>query len=63
MYNKRKGSDIGIKEINKNGGKVKITVTQNFGTQNLIEIYSDYVAKKIRDLLRLEREKKDEENS
>ena len=44
-------------------GRVKITVTRSFGSQNLLEIYSDYVAKKIRELLRLERENKDEDNS
>lgn len=43
--------------------KVKIVVTRSFGTQNLLEIYADYVAKKIRELLRLEREGKDEKNS
>ena len=47
----------------KNEGRVKISVTRNFGTQNLMEIYSDYVAKKIRELLRQERKNKDEENS
>jgi len=44
-------------------GRVKITVTRNFGTQNLLEIYADYVAKKIKDLLRQERGKNDEEKS
>lgn len=44
-------------------GRVKITVTRSFGTQNLLEIYADYVAKKIKDLLRQEREKNDEEKS
>ncbi len=44
-------------------GRVKITVTRSFGTQNLLEIYADYVAKKIKDLLRQERGKNDEEKS
>ena len=52
-----------INKKEKNEERVKITVTRSFGTQNLFEIYSDYVAKKIRELLRLERENKDEENS
>ena len=54
---------VTINKKEKNEGRVKITVTRSFGTQNLLEIYSDYVAKKIRELLRLERENKDEENS
>lgn len=54
---------MSLKINEKDGGRVKITVTRSFGTQNLIEIYSDYVAKKIRELLRQERGKKDEENS
>ena len=54
---------VTISEKEKNEGRVKITVTRSFGTQNLMEIYSDYVAKKIRELLRLERENKDEDNS
>lgn len=60
-----KGREVSvtISEKEKNEGRVKITVTRSFGTQNLMEIYSDYVAKKIRELLRLERENKDEENS
>ena len=44
-------------------GRVKITVTRSFGTQNLLEIYANYVAKKIKDLLRKERGKNDEEKS
>ena len=60
-----KGREVSvtISEKEKNEGRVKITVTRSFGSQNLLEIYSDYVAKKIRELLRLERENKDEENS
>ena len=54
---------VTIKEKGKKGGRVKITVTRTFGNQNLIEIYSDYVAKKIKELLRQEREKNDEDNS
>ncbi len=51
-----------IKNTGKNN-KVEIVVTRSFGSQNLLNIYADYVAKKIKDLLRLEREKKDEKNS
>ena len=60
-----KGREVSvtISEKEKNEGRVKITVTRSFGSQNLLEIYSDYVAKKIRELLRLERENKDEDNS
>lgn len=60
-----KGREVSvtINEKEKNEGRVKITVTRSFGSQNLLEIYSDYVAKKIRELLRLERENKDEDNS
>ena len=43
--------------------KVKFIVSRTFGKQNLFEIYSDYVAKKIKNILRQEREKKDEEKS
>ena len=50
--------NVSINEKDKNGGRVKITVTQSFGTQNLIEIYSDYAAKKIRDTVRAEDEQK-----
>ncbi|MBO5213139.1 MAG: hypothetical protein J6B60_06320 [Clostridia bacterium] len=52
-----------INKKEKNEGRVKITVTRCFGTENLIEIYSDYVAKKIRELLHLKRENKDEDKS
>ena len=52
-----------IKEKEKNEGRVKITVTRSFGTQNLLEIYADYVAKKIKTLLRQEKGKNDEEKS
>ena len=60
-----KGREVSvtINEKGKKGGRVRIVVTRTFGNQNLIEIYSDYVAKKIRELLRLERENKDEDNS
>ena len=51
-----------IKNTGKNN-KVEIVVTRSFGTQNLLEIYADYVAKKIKDLLRQERGKNDEEKS
>ena len=54
---------VTINEKEKNEGRVKITVTRSFGTQNLMDIYSDYVAKKIKEILRKERGKKDEENS
>lgn len=54
---------VTINEKGKKGGRVKIAVTRTFGNQNLIEIYSDYVAKKIKELLRQEREKNDEDNS
>jgi hypothetical protein len=40
--------------------KVKMVITRSFGTQNLLELYADYVAKKIKDMLRLERGKKGE---
>ena len=36
--------------------RVKIIVSRSFGTQNIIEIYSDYVAKKIRDKIRIKKE-------
>ena len=42
---------------------MKITVKQGFGSQDLIEIYSDYVAKKIRDMVRREDGQKKEENN
>ena len=60
-----KGREVSvtINEKGKKGGRVRIVVTRTFGNQNLIEIYSDYVAKKIKELLRQEREKNDEENS
>ena len=54
---------VTINEKGKKGGRVRIVVTRTFGNQNLIEIYSDYVANKIKELLRLEREKNDEDNS
>ena len=40
-----------------------MVITRSFGTQNLLELYADYVAKKIKDMLRLEREKKGEQNT
>ena len=43
--------------------KVKFIISRTFGKQNLLEIYSDYVAKKIKNILRQERAKKDEEKS
>ena len=60
-----KGREVSvtINEKGKKGGRVRIVVTRTFGNQNLIEIYSDYVAKKIKELLRPEREKNDEDNS
>lgn len=60
-----KGREVSvtINEKEKKGGRVRIVVTRTFGNQNLIEIYSDYVAKKIKELLRQEREKNDEDNS
>lgn len=60
-----KGREVSvtINEKGKKGGRVRIVVTRTFGNQNLIEIYSDYVAKKIKELLRQEREKNDEDNS
>ena len=54
---------VTIKKKGKNNGRVKIIVTRTFGTQNLIEVYSDYVAKKIKELLRQERGKNNEGNS
>ena len=42
---------------------MKITVTRSFGTQDLIEIYSDYVARKIRDKVRKEGGQKKEKDS
>lgn len=50
-------------ENNEKTKKVKITVTRTFGTHCLLEIYTDYVAKKIKDILRKERGKKDEEKA
>ena len=41
---------IAKKEAKEN--KVRITVQRSFGTQNLMEIYSDYVAKQIRKTVR-----------
>ena len=60
-----KGREVSvtIKKKGKNNGRVKIIVTRTFGTQNLIEVYSDYVAKKIKELLRQERGKNNEDNS
>ena len=60
-----KGREVSvtINEKGKKGGRVRIVVTRTFGNQNLIEIYSDYVAKKIKELLRQERKKNDEDNS
>ena len=60
-----KGREVSvtINEKGKKGGRVRIVVTRTFGNQNLIEIYSNYVAKKIKELLRQEREKNDEDNS
>ena len=43
--------------------KVKITISRTFGTHNFLEVYANYVAKKIKDILRKERGKKDEEKS
>ena len=51
-------ANINIKEKE---NKVKTTVSRSFGTHNLLELYADYVAKKIKDILRKERGKKDEE--
>lgn len=45
--------NVNIKKEEK-AGKVNITVTRSFGTQNLLDLYADYVAKKIRETLRLE---------
>ena len=53
-------ANINIKEKE---NKVKITVSRTFGTHNLLELYADYVAKKIKDILRKERGKKDEEKA
>ena len=53
-------ANINIKEKE---NKVKITVSRTFGAHNLLELYADYVAKKIKDILRKERGKKDEEKS
>ena len=60
-----KGREVSvtIKKKGKNNGRVKIIVTRTFGTQTLIEVYSDYVAKKIKELLRQERGKNNEDNS
>lgn len=41
--------------------KVNIIVSRRFGFQNFLEIYSDYVAKKIREMVRVKKE--DEEKS
>ena len=49
-------------ENNEKTKKVKITVTRTFGTHCLLEIYTDYVAKKIKDNLRKEGGKKDEKD-
>ena len=41
-------------DVKKEEGTIKtvINVTRTFGTQTLMEIYSDYVANQIRDTLR-----------
>lgn len=46
--------NVNINNKEEKTGKVKITVTRSFGTQNLMEIYTDYVVKKIREILRSE---------
>lgn len=50
-------------ENNEKTKKVKITVTRTFGTHCILDLYADYVAKKVKDILRKERGKKDEEKS
>lgn len=50
-------------ENKEKANNVKITISRTFGTHNLLEVYADYVAKKIKDNLRKERGKKDEEKS
>lgn len=48
----------------RNNGKeprIKIVISRSFGNLNILEVYSDYVAKKIRDKIRDKREE-DEKN-
>ncbi len=42
--------------------KIKIKVIRTFGTQNLCEIYSDYVAKQIREEIKKSRAENREAN-
>lgn len=46
---------------NKKEPRIKIVISRSFGTQNILEVYSEYVAKKIRDKIREMREE-DEKN-
>ena len=43
--------------------RVELVVTRTFGTQNLLELYTDYVSKRIRDTLIIEKEGKNKEKT
>lgn len=43
--------------------RVELVVTRTFGTQNFLELYTDYVSKRIRDTLIIEREEKNTEKT
>ena len=43
--------------------RVELVVTRTFGTQNLLELYTDYVSKRIRDTLIIEKEEKNKEKT
>ena len=41
--------------------RVELVITRTFGTQNFLELYTDYVSKRIRDTLIFEKEEKNTE--